>query len=212
MIYIGEAVGTLNKEGSFWVMNGDVNKLKEVLQNSEAKTDLEAGVIAVRKGQNSPDRVSPRSCTINPGDDYVDSETINNGTNNGSTELVAQFAFFSEILPFNSTIVEISTKAYMVGWSHRRKTCGCGWKTYTDDHMFYWNIEIGQGISGPITNYSGQDTHYNVQRAQKNIFIQSGLYLATTIYQNSYYLNKVDFDTRHTTDNLDLPGISYMCN
>lgn len=212
IIYVGEAVGTLNKDGSFWVMDGNIDKLNEILQNPEAETDPETGVVIVRTGQNNTIRITPRSCTISPSDIYCYTETINSGTARGSTQLIAQFCFYPIVIPINTTLIDYTVDVYMNGRSFRRKTCRCGWKPYPDNHRFYWNIEIGKGFSGTIITYSGQDVHFNNQLAVKIIFNHNGIYsTGASFNENFYYLEKIKFDTRHTTDNLDLFGISYHC-
>lgn len=210
LVYVSEAVGTLRTDGSFWVMNGDISKLNKVLQNPEEETDLEAGVLVVRQPQNDINSIELRSCTVNPDDDFLDQQTINNGTNRGSTQLVAEFRFSTFVIPVNS-VISYSAEAYMLGRSYRRKTCGCSWKPYPDDHMFSWNIEIGQGDSGPITTFSGQETHFDNELAIKSIFLDSGFYPQAGFGEVFFFLHKIKFDTHHTTDNLDLPGIFYSC-
>lgn len=213
IVYVGEAVGTFNRDGSFWVMDGDVDKLNEILQNPEAETNWDMGIVVFRNALGNKGTVEVKSCTTNADDDYLDSQTINNGTNRGSTQLSAEFRFSTSIIPINPTFFEYNATAYMSGRSFRRKTCGCGWKPYPDDHMFYWKIEIGQGFSGPITTYNGQETHFNNELATKIIFSDGGIRESGAAFNEQfYYLNEIKFDTRHTTDNLDLNGISYSCN
>lgn len=213
IVYVGEAVGTFNRDGSFWVMDGDVDILNEILQNPEAETNWDIGIVVFRNALGNKGTVEVKSCTISADDDYSDPQTINNGTNKGSTQLSADFIFATSIIPINPTFFNYDARAYMSGRSFRRKTCGCGWKTYPDDHMFYWNIEIGQGFSGLITTYNGQETHFNNELAIKTIFSDSGIRESGPAFNEQFfYLNEIMFDTRHTTDNLDLNGISYSCS
>lgn len=216
IFYIKDAVGSIGKKGSFWVMDGDVEKLYAAINNPQAVSSAENGVLIFRNGQkNDLDEIEVRSCTSTAEDNYSDFQDINNGTGRGSTRITSLFEFDSGFTPAEIGQVDYFADAYIHGRSWRRKSCRCGWNTHKDDHMFFWNIEIGDRTSGfPITytTYSGQETHNNNSNAIKNIFSVQRKETIFLINQRFFFLNKVEFDTRHTTANLNLTGAAFSCN
>jgi hypothetical protein len=216
---VGEAIGTIRTDGSFWVMDGDINKLNKLIQNPEEKTDEEKGLIVMRNRliDNNND-LTFRSCTVGIEDEYYDYHVLNNGTARGATELRAKIKFQVLLYPSNpqETLFDYSAELFMEGRSYRRKKCRCGWNEYQDDHIFTWDVEIGHHRPSNPTefiSYSGTETHVHNHLAVKHILLEVFSDVTSSWLQDNYYfLHKINSGTSHTTENLDLPGILYSCD
>ncbi|MEO1513596.1 MAG: hypothetical protein AAFV95_01245 [Bacteroidota bacterium] len=219
IVYIGDQIGTVREEGSFWIENGTKAQLAQALIEKESR--LEDGIYVRLNKYDGPAIAQQRTCTNGfPNTSYTDQEFISNGTGRGSSALQGMFTFqFITTYDSQRNRTTIECYARLTGTSYRRSRNRRNWNLHRDNHVFSWDFDVLRVNSSGTTplSFSGFVTHYNNQFAVRTINIFQSLISGTVIDEAFTLVETYDVPTNgggtfQSTHNISPMRIEYACD
>ena len=221
-VIVSEKIGSLRKDGSYWV---DISRKIELTEVLEGRVSSDQEGIYVFK--NEEIYASPKVCFHRGSHTFTG--WIDNGEARGSSALSGKFEYIREVAPNGPVYFIFNVRVSMNGRSFRRKQCGCGWKDYRADHTMTWDflieyIEKDNSVFPPVTTYTenrpfgGGDIHLNNHFVAREIIIFYSEVDQEYMDTHDYALIGVSptplygySGSTHTTNYLPNQEITYEC-